>query len=68
MYVILEYMPKGDLKTLLRESRTANDDPQKTYDNLAIGSKSLTSELLIQFARDVANGMAFLAEQKVTIA
>ena len=66
MYVILEYMPKGDLKTLLRDSRTTNDGTDdKTYDNLAGGSKSLTPVQLMQFARDVANGMAFLAAQKV---
>ena len=65
MFVILEYMPKGDLKTLLRENRTTGDCTDKIYDNIAVGSKSLTPVQLIMFARDVANGMAFVAKQKV---
>ncbi|XP_072022562.1 uncharacterized protein [Amphiura filiformis] len=61
LYIIVEYMENGDLKTLLRKSRGVGND---TYDNLFAGSKSFTSAQLITFAREVANGMAFLAQQK----
>ena len=62
MYVILEYMPTGDLKTVLRKSRAVGNGD---YGNLVPGSKSLGPAQLITFAREVANGMAFLTEQKV---
>ncbi|XP_072048955.1 LOW QUALITY PROTEIN: uncharacterized protein [Amphiura filiformis] len=61
LYMILEYMKNGNLKTLLRESRTIGDG---TYGNLFAGSKSFTPTQLIGFAHQVANGMAFLARQK----
>ena len=67
MYMILEYMAKGDLKSLLRDNRKTGGDTDGIYGNIAEGSKSLTPMQLINFAREVANGMAFLAEQKVKI-
>ena len=69
MYVILEYMPKGDLKTLLSNSRVNKREIQTNqtslYGNLVAGSTSLSPPQLMTFAKEVANGMAFLAEQKV---
>ncbi|XP_072048954.1 uncharacterized protein [Amphiura filiformis] len=61
LYVILEYMKNGNLKTLLRESRTIGDG---TYGNLFAGSKSFTPTQLMGFAHQVANGMAFLSRQR----
>ncbi|XP_038066572.1 angiopoietin-1 receptor-like [Patiria miniata] len=47
LYVALEFMPNGDLRTYLRNARSLGDDDQST----------LSSEKLIQFALDVARGM-----------
>ena len=62
VYVIVEYLGKGDLKKVLIESRDI--DTGTGYSNIPGLSKSL-SRTLIKFARDVANGMAFLSSQKV---
>ncbi|XP_072047232.1 fibroblast growth factor receptor-like [Amphiura filiformis] len=59
--IILEYMKNGNLKNLLRESRTIGDG---IYSNLFAGSKCFTPTQLIGFAQQVANGMDFLARQK----
>ncbi|XP_038062507.1 fibroblast growth factor receptor 1-like [Patiria miniata] len=61
VYVIVEYLAKGDLKKLLMEYR--DKDPGSGYSNLPGLSKSL-SRTLVKFARDVANGMAFISSQK----
>ena len=62
-------MPRGDLKSLLNKSRDNKREIQTTqnspYGNLVAGSTSLTPPQLMTFAKEVANGMAFLAEQKV---
>ena len=62
-------MAKGDLKTMLINSRVSKreieTDPNSIYGNLVAGSTSLTPPQLMTFAKEVANGMAFLAEQKV---
>ncbi|XP_022111573.1 tyrosine-protein kinase receptor Tie-1-like isoform X2 [Acanthaster planci] len=51
LYVTLEYLPNGDLRSYLRNARTQGDS----------GQTSLSSEKLIQFALDVAEGMQHLA-------
>ena len=61
IYVIVEYLAKGDLKMVLIDLRS--EDTERQYCNLMENSLSKT---LIRFARDVACGMAFLASQKVT--
>jgi hypothetical protein len=62
-------MPKGDLRKILRQSRVSKRDIQtngdSAYGNLVAGSTSFAPPQLMTFARDVANGMAFLSEQKV---
>ncbi|XP_038066557.1 tyrosine-protein kinase receptor Tie-1-like [Patiria miniata] len=52
LYVALEFMPNGDLRTYLRNARSLGDDDQST----------LSSEKLIQFALDVAKAMHHLSE------
>ncbi|XP_071809669.1 uncharacterized protein [Asterias amurensis] len=59
IYVIVEYLAKGDLKMVLIDLRS--EDTERQYCNLMENSLSKT---LIRFARDVACGMAFLASQK----
>ncbi|XP_071806619.1 uncharacterized protein [Asterias amurensis] len=61
IYVIVEYLSKGDLKNVLIGCRS--EDTGTGYFNIHGISKSL-SKTLIKFARDVASGMAFLSSQK----
>ncbi|XP_038065908.1 nephrin-like [Patiria miniata] len=62
IYIIMEYMSKGQLKELLTSSR--GKGKLQVYSNLHGRSKSLTSKDLIKFATDVADGMAFLASHQ----
>ena len=57
LYVALEYMPNGDLRAYLRNARSQGGGDQT----------SLSSEMLIQFALDVARGMQHLAGMGVNI-
>ena len=61
--VLFEYIPYGDLLGYLRRSRGLHD----TYYNDADSkpASSLTSEQLLKFAREIAEGMNFLSERKV---
>ena len=61
--VMFEYIPYGDLLGFLRKSRGLNDNYYKDPDIKP--SSSLTSEQLLKFAREIADGMAFLAANKV---
>ncbi|XP_033646566.1 tyrosine-protein kinase receptor Tie-1-like [Asterias rubens] len=61
IYVIVEYLSKGDLKNVLIGCRS--EDSGAGYFNIRGKRKSL-SKTLIKFARDVASGMAFLSSQK----
>ncbi|XP_038062375.1 fibroblast growth factor receptor 2-like [Patiria miniata] len=61
VYVIVEYLAKGDLKKVLMDYR--EKDTGAGYPNLPGVSKSL-SKTLVKFARDVANGMAYISSQK----
>ena len=61
--VMFEYIPYGDLLGFLRKSRGLNDNYYKDPD--VNPSSSLTSEQLLKFAREIADGMAFLAANKV---
>lgn len=61
--VIIEYVPYGDLLGYLRKSRGLND---KYYNDPDIKPQtSLTSEQLIKFAWQIADGMNFLSSRKV---
>ncbi|XP_033646569.1 tyrosine kinase receptor Cad96Ca-like [Asterias rubens] len=61
IYVIVEYLSKGDLKKVLIGYRS--EDTGTGFSNIHGIGKSL-SKTLIKFARDVASGMAFLSSQK----
>ncbi|XP_038053520.1 angiopoietin-1 receptor-like [Patiria miniata] len=56
LYVALEFMPNGDLRTHLRNARSQDDDGQSSLSSYA---------KLIQFAFDVAKGMQHLAALRV---
>ena len=61
--VIIEYVPYGDLLGYLRKSRGLNDTYYKDPD---VKPKThLTSQQLMKFAWQVADGMSFLSSNKV---
>ena len=62
--VLFEYIPYGDLLGFLRRSRGLDDKYYKDPD--VKPSSSLTSQQLLRFAQEIADGMAFLAANKVT--
>ena len=60
---MVEYIPYGDLLGYLRRSRGLRDN---YYKNPEYKSRtSLTAEQLLRFARQTADGMAFLSQNKV---
>lgn len=61
--VMFEYIRYGDLLGFLRKSRGLSDNYFKDPD--VKPSSSLTSVQLLKFAREIADGMAFLAANKV---
>ena len=63
LMVIIEYVPYGDLLGYLRKSRGLNDTYYKDPDIKP--KSSLTSQQLIKFAWQVADGMAYLSARKV---
>ncbi|XP_038064959.1 tyrosine-protein kinase Mer-like [Patiria miniata] len=60
-YIIVEYLTRGNLKDLLKDSRSKGG---RVYGNLHGISKSLTSKDLMKFAKDAADGMAFISSQQ----
>lgn len=68
MLMILEYVPFGDLLGYLRQSRGlrdqyySRDEEQEAED---IGVHDFSPLELLSFARQIANGMRFLASKKV---
>ena len=63
--VIIEYVPYGDLLGYLRKSRGLNDTYYKDPD---VNPKTnLTSQQLMKFAWQVADGMGFLSSNKVNM-
>ena len=61
--VIIEYVPYGDLLGYLRKSRGLNDTYYKDPD--VKPRTNLTSQQLIKFAWQVADGMEYLSNRKV---
>ena len=62
--VIIEYVPYGDLLGYLRKSRGLNDTFYKDPDMQP--KTSLTSQQLLAFSWQVAEGMNYLSSKKVT--
>ena len=61
--MLIEYVPFGDLLGYLRKSRGLNDTYYKDPD---IKPKtSLTSQQLMKFAWEIADGMAYLSSKRV---
>ena len=63
--VIIEYVPYGDLLGYLRKSRGLNDTYYKDPD--VKPKTNLTSQELMKFAWQVADGMSFLSSNKVNV-
>ena len=61
--VLIEYVPYGDLLGYLRKSRGLNDTYYKDPDIKP--QTSLTSEQLMKFAWQIADGMSYLSSRKV---
>ena len=61
--VLIEYVPYGDLLGYLRKSRGLNDTYYKDPDIKP--QTSLTSEQLMKFALQIADGMSYLSSRKV---
>ena len=65
LLVLIEYVPYGDLLGYLRKSRGLNDT---YYDDPDIKPKtSLTSEQLMKFAWQIADGMSYLSLRKASL-
>ena len=62
--VVIEYVPYGDLLGYLRRSRGLNDTYYKNPD--VKPKTSLTSHQLLRFAWQIADGVNYLASNKVT--
>ena len=61
--MLIEYVPYGDLLGYLRKSRGLNDTYYKDPD---IKPKtSLTSQQLMKFAWQIADGMSYLSSKRV---
>ena len=63
--VVIEYVPYGDLLGYLRRSRGLNDTYYKNPD--VKPKTNLTSQQLVRFAWQIADGMNYLASEKVTV-
>ena len=64
LFVLIEYVPYGDLLGYLRKSRGLNDT---YYKDLDIKPKtSLTSQQLIKFTQEIADGMSYLSSRSVS--
>ena len=61
--VLIEYVPYGDLLGYLRKSRGLNDTYYKDPDIKP--QTSLTSQQLMKFAWQIADGMSYLSSRKV---
>ena len=64
MCVITEFAPYGDLLGFLRKKRGLRDD---YYNIEQLPERNLTSQLLMKFAGEIADGMAHLSSAKVRL-
>ena len=65
LLVLIEYVPYGDLLGFLRKSRGLNDT---YYNDPDIKPQTnLTSQQLMRFAWQIADGMAYLSSRSVRI-
>ena len=64
LLVLIEYVPYGDLLGYLRKSRGLNDNYYKDPDIKP--QTSLTSQQLMKFAREIADGMSYLSSRSVS--
>ena len=62
--VLIEYVPYGDLLGYLRKSRGLNDTYYKDPDIKP--QTSLTSQQLMRFAWQIADGMSYLSSRSVS--
>ena len=62
--MLIEYVPYGDLLGYLRKSRGLNDTYYKDPDIKP--QTSLTSQQLIKFAWQIADGMSYLSSRSVS--
>ena len=60
--MITEFAPYGDLLGFLRKKRGLKDD---YYNIEQLPRGSFTSQQLMQFAWEIADGMAYLSSEKV---
>ena len=65
LLVLIEYVPYGDLLGYLRKSRGLNDTYYKDPDIKP--QTSLTSQQLMRFAWQIADGMSYLSLRKAGI-
>jgi len=63
--VLIEYVPYGDLLGYLRKSRGLNDAYYKDLDGKP--KTSLTSQQLMKFAWQIADGMSYLSSRRVSL-
>ncbi|XP_067030323.1 fibroblast growth factor receptor 3-like [Acropora muricata] len=63
LLVLIEYIPYGDLLGFLRKSRGLNDSYYKNPD--VKPRTNLTSQQMMQFAWQIADGMHFLSSNKI---
>ena len=63
--MLIEYVPYGDLLGYLRKSRGLNDTYYKDPDIKP--KSSLTSQQLIKFAWQIADGMSYLSLRKASL-
>ena len=65
LLVLIEYVPYGDLLGYLRKSRGLNDT---YYEDPDVTPKSnLSSQQLMKFAWQIADGMSYLSLRKASI-
>ena len=65
LFVLIEYVPYGDLLGYLRKSRGLNDTYFKDPD--VKPQTNLTAEQLMRFAWQIADGMFYLSSRKVCV-
>ncbi|KAM6921273.1 tyrosine-protein kinase receptor Tie-1 isoform 2-T2 [Xenentodon cancila] len=62
LYIAIEYAPYGNLLDFLRKSRVLETDPAFAKEHGT--ASTLTSQQLLQFAVNVANGMHYLSDKQ----